>query len=229
MSRTKRISIFLLFFFAAEAFLGAFGYLTAYLQMNDTVGVLATVSYILQQFLASFPIFFAIGVAFSRARERGVPSALAVLAVLLPFALVYQTALTFLDYYFLQNDLFGTSLLIGLLNGLFAGILTNTVLFALLFLIPYFLFLREKQMENPDGIYAPLSAMLILVLYGLLEETAALLSHLSENFWIVYPSEILSFVLFCLLRVGIAAFGFFIIRLTEKRHLSKKSAAERLP
>lgn len=207
----------LLLLTVSEVFLVSFGYLTTYLQIYDTVGVLATVSYVLQQLLIHLPLLVAIGVAFSITRKRGFLSSLRVLAVLLPFSLVYQTALTFLEFYFLEDDLFGTSLLLGLLNGLFAGVLANAFLFALLFLVPYFLFLRANQGEQHQGGFAALSAMLVLGLYGLLEETAALLTHLSESFWISEPSDILSFVLFCLLRIGIAAFGYFVIRLTEKK------------
>lgn len=216
MSKKNRILSFLAFLLGAEALLGAFGYLTAYLQMYDSVGVLATVSYVLQQLLVNLPLFTAIGVAFCLVCKRGLRSALCVLAVLLPFSFVYQASLTLLDYYFLQQELFGTSLLVGLINGLYAGILTSLLLFAILFFIPYFLFLRTKQTDG-DGIYAALSAMLVLVLYGLLEETAALLVHLSENFWIIHASEILSFILFCLLRIAIAAFGLLVIRFVGKK------------
>lgn len=216
MSKKKRILSLLAILLAAEVLLVAFGYLTAYLQMHDSVGALATGSYVIQQMLTNLPILTAIGVAFYLVRSKGPVPALGVLAVLLPFSLVYQSSLTFLDYYFLQDDLFGTSLLLGLLNGLYAGILASAVLFALLFFIPYFLFLRTKQNDG-SNLYASLSAMLVLLLYGLLEETAALLMHLSENFWIVYASEILSFALFCLLRIAIAAFGFLVIRFAEKK------------
>ena len=108
--------------------------------------------------------------------------------------------------------------MLGLLNGLYAGVLANAILFSLLFFIPYFLFLRGKQsVIESSSTYAAISAMLVMLLYGLIEETAALLAHLSENFWIIYSSEILSFILFCLLRIAIAAFGFFVIRFTEKK------------
>jgi hypothetical protein len=218
MSNKKKILSFLAVLLGLEVLLGAFGYLTAYLQIRDEIGVLATASYILQQLLTALPLFLAIGVAFYRVSKRGLASALGVLTIFLPFSLVYQTSLTFLDYYFLQENLFGTSLLLGLLNGLYAGVLSGAILFSLLFFIPYALFLRGKQSDGESGgVYAALSAMLVLLLYGLLEETAALLMHLSENFWIIYPSEILSFVLFCLLRIAVCVFGFFAIRYAEKK------------
>ena len=218
MSNKKRILSFLAVLLASEVLLGAFGYLTAYLQMRDTVGVLATVSYVIQQLLVNLPIFISVGVAFFCVPRRGFRALPGIIAVLLSFTFVYQTALTFLDYYFLQEYLFGASLLLGLINGLYAGIFSSAIVFALLFFIPYFLFLRDKESGAEARRYAAFSAMLILLLYGLIEETAALFAHLSENFWIIYASEILSFVLFCLLRVGVAAFGFLAILVTDRMH-----------
>ena len=223
MSKKKRVFIFLSILLGAEAVLVAFGYLAAYLQMYDTVGTLATVSYVIQQLLARLPLFFAIGSAFFLVRTGGLSRALRVLAVLLPFSLVYQASLTFLDYYFLQQDLFGTSLLLGLMSGLYAGIIIDAIQFALLFFVPYLLFLRGKDQEST--VYAALSSMLVLLLYGLLEETAALFTHLSENFWIIESAEIVSFALFCLLRAAVAAFGFLVIRFTEKKLSSEKRKA----
>ena len=87
MSKKKRILAPLAILLGAEVLLGAFGYLSTYLQMRDTVGVLATVSYVIQQLLTNLPIFVAIGVAFYRVRTNRLVGALGVLAVLLPFSI----------------------------------------------------------------------------------------------------------------------------------------------
>ena len=217
MSKQKRILPSVAILAAVFVLMTAFGYLSAYLQTYDTVGILATISYVIQQLLVNLPIFVALGIAFLRLQKKGIGAALSTMIVLVPFCFFYQLCLTFLDYYFLQNDLLGTSLLLGLMNGLLAGILSSAILFLLLFFVAYLLFLRGKKgFDGESRRYAALSAMLTLLLYGLIEETAALLSHLSENFWIIYASEILSFVLFCLLRVGVAAFGFLVVSQTER-------------
>ena len=218
MSKSHRRLILLSVLLGAEAVLVAFGYLSTYLQIYDDKGVLATVTYVLQQLLSQAPLFAAVGIALCRARLFGLASAFSLLLPLLPFTFLYQLALTFLDYYFLQDELLGTGILLGVMNGLGAGILMNAILFTLLLLLPYLLFLRTEQGRRQGGaVYAAITAAICVLVYGLIEEAVALVVYLSEHFWIIYRAEVVSFILFCLLRVALAAFCFAAVRIADRR------------
>lgn len=197
----------------------ALGLLYLYLEGADTVGVWVSVSDVLLQLMILLPIFCGIGAALSLAVHHDVARGARLLLSVLLAAFVYQTVISFLDYLLFYSYEAWAAILFGLLGGLVSGLVHNGLLLAILFGVPYLIFLRGK---GRDGVsYAALAASVGYLLYRIVQRTVDILLFLSEHFFIANRSEIVSFFLYYLFDIALscAAYGFIRlgIHLAERR------------
>ena len=187
-----------------------------YLVEADTVGAWSALSGILFQLLTLLPIFFGLGAALRLASRGELGRAIRLLAIILAAVFVTQTLIAFFDYLFYSDYVLWAAILFGLLGGLITGALHNGLLLAVLFFIPYLLFLRGES-DGARGVhYATLAATVGYLLYRLIQQTVNMLVFLSEHFWIANRGEILSFVLYYLFDILLAAAAYFFLRFGRK-------------
>ncbi len=197
----------------------ALGLLYLYLQGADTVGVWASVSDVLLQLMIILPIFCGIGAAFWLAARLDTARGVKLLSLVLLSCFVYQTVIAFLDYLLFYDYELWAAILFGLLGGLVGGALHDALLLAILFGVPYLIFLRKPSDGSVS--YATIAAAVGYLVYQIAERTVDMLLFLSEHFWIANRSEIISLFFYYLFDIALsaAAYGFIRlgIRLAEHR------------
>ncbi len=221
MQRLIRRRTSLLLLAAITALTVGLALLYLYLCDTDTVGVWTAVTNLLLDLAILFPIFFGLSVAFRRAAQGNLRSAVGLLGLVLAASFTHQSVIAFFDYLIYSGFVAWAAVLFGLLGGLISGLLHTALLLTILFSIPYLLFLRGENDAERGILYAGIAASIGYLLYRLLQEAVSILTFLSEHLWIANRSEILSFVLYSAFDIllSAAAFGFFLLA----RRLSLKT------
>ena len=198
-----------------------FGIGVLLLSVGEGAGAWYYLLYALLHILSTALFFFGLHLVFRAIPTRGMPRALTAALPILISLSVYHLAIAFYDAFAVQFESAGAALLYALISLLTDSLLSEWLLLLLSAAAAYLFFLRGEGTPSDKRSARLLSATLYLA-YLLVGRVSEFLSYKAAHFGVAGEKATVSFLLFAGSDLALAALGYLVLFLCERKTEKKE-------